>query len=369
MMQSKILGQLIRSFIVISTLCSSLFLFYILFPYIYPILIAFLLSLLFQPLIRWFVNTLKMPRLLALISTFSLFLSLFTIALYFLISEVYQGISYLSDRLPAYFRHIMEQFQQLLDMHILPLYDKLLSLLTTLHVDYRLEVYEYIHSFTDSMTSAFTHFFQILMQQTANFLIILPNSFTVLIFIVLATFMISYDFQNIQIRIHDMMPSNWYTLYQKIVSHLKEAVIGYFKAQVILVCISAVILWTGLLILRVEHAITIVLFAAIADFIPYLGIGIIIIPWILFSFLTFNYSLTIGLSVLYGLIIIIRQFIEPKIMATSIGISPLMMLIGMFLGVQWFGVLGLIFAPVSLVVMLAIKKSGVFQQLFLYIKG
>ncbi|WP_040979776.1 sporulation integral membrane protein YtvI [Oceanobacillus jeddahense] len=368
-MHSKIIGQLIRSLIVVIILFSSIFLFYILFPYIYPILIAFLLSFLFQPFIKWFINKLKMPRLLALISTFSLFLSLFTIGLYFLVSEVYQGIVYLSDKLPAYFHHMMEQFQQLLDTHILPLYDKLLSLLTTLHVDYRFEVYEYIQSFTESITSAFTRFFQMLLQQTASFLMMLPNSFTVFIFIILATFMISYDFHNIQNKFQKSIPAGGYALYQKITSHLKEAIIGYFRAQVILVCISAVILWIGLLILRVEHAFTIVLFAAVTDFIPYLGIGIIIIPWILFSFFTFNYPLTIGLSVLYGVIILTRQFVEPKIVATSIGISPLMMLIGMFLGVQWFGVLGFILAPVTLVVILAIHKSGVFQHLFLYIKG
>ncbi|MCT1904787.1 sporulation integral membrane protein YtvI [Oceanobacillus sojae] len=368
-MQSKIAGQLIRSLIIIIILLGSIFLLYMLFPYIYPILIAFLLSLLFQPFIRFFAERLKMPRLLALISTFILFFSLFTFALFFLVSEVYQGILYLSDRLPAYFHHMMEQFQQVLDIHILPLYDQLLSFLTTLHVDYRLEVYEYINSFTETITAALTRFFQMLLQQTANFLMMLPNSFTVFIFIILATLMISYDFHNIQNKFHEIIPSNWYVLHKKIASHLKEAVIGYFKAQVILVCISAVILWAGLLILRVEHAFTIVLFAAIADFIPYLGIGIIIVPWILFSFLTFNYPLTIGLSILYGLIIIIRQLIEPKIMATSIGISPLMMLIGMFLGIQWFGVFGFILAPVILVVILAIKKSGVFQQLFLYIKG
>ncbi|WP_179134547.1 sporulation integral membrane protein YtvI [Oceanobacillus timonensis] len=368
-MPSKIIGQLTRSLIVIIISGSSVFLLFLLFPYIYPILIAFLLSSIFQPFIRLFVNKLKMPRLLALICTFSLFLSVFFIALFFLVSEVYQGILYLSDKLPAYFHYVMEQFQQLLDTYILPLYDQLLSLLTTLQVDYRLEVYEYIHSLTESITQAFSHFFHILLQQTASFLMVLPNSFTVFIFIVLATFMISYDYHNIQYKFRKTIPSDWYVLYKKITSHLKEAVIGYFRAQVILVCLSAVILCAGLLVLRVEHAFTIVLFAAIADFMPYLGVGIILIPWILISFLTFNYPLTIGLSILYALVIIIRQLLEPKIVATSIGISPLMMLISMFLGVQWFGILGFIFAPITLVMMLAIKKSGVFQQLFLYIKG
>ncbi|MFD1066058.1 sporulation integral membrane protein YtvI [Oceanobacillus locisalsi] len=368
-MPSKIIGQLSRSLIVIIIASSSIFLLFLLFPYIYPILIAFLLASIFQPLIRLLINKLKMPRLLALICTFFLFLSVFFTALFFLVSEIYQGILYLSDNLPVYFHFVMEKFQLLLDTYILPLYDQLLSLLTTLQADYRLEVYEYIHSLTESITQAFSRFFQILLQQTAGFLMVLPNSFTVFIFIVLATFMISYDYHNIQHKFYNTIPSHWYALYKKITSHLKEAVIGYFRAQVILVCISAVILCAGLLILRVEHAFTIVLFAALADFMPYLGIGIILIPWILISFLALDYPLTIGLCILYALIIIIRQLIEPKIVATSIGISPLIMLIGMFLGVQWFGVLGFIFAPVALVMILAVKKSGVFQQLFLYIKG
>ncbi|GIO22392.1 sporulation integral membrane protein YtvI [Oceanobacillus sp. J11TS1] len=368
-MQSKIIGQFTRTLVIIVILISSIFVCYILFPYIYPILIAFFLSFLFQPFINWFVDKLKMPRLLALITTFIIFISLFILSLFFLVSEVYQGILYLSDRLPSYFHHTMEQFQLFLDSRILPLYEQLLSVLNTLQVDYRFEVSEYIDSFTASITTALTHFFQLLLQQTANFLIVLPNSFAVFIFIVLATFMISYDFDNIQRKFHKVLPSNWYAHYKNIKTQLSKAVIGYFRAQFILVCISAVILCAGLLILQVEHAFTIVLFAAIADFIPYLGIGIIVLPWILFSFFSFNYPLTIGLSILYALIIIIRQLIEPKIVATSIGISPLIMLIGMFLGIQWFGILGFIISPIILVVILAINKSGVFQQLWLYIKG
>lgn len=368
-MNSILAQQLLRGFVVIAISTVSILFVYLLFPYIYPILIAFCLSCLLHPFITLFEKKLKMPRLLALISTLMVFISFLTLSFLFLISEFYQGIVYLSDKLPFYFDYIILQAQNFIHHQFVPFYTWIISFFNTLDLNYQIEITNYLEAFTQSIRTGVTVFFQKMLQQIGNVLVLLPNSFTISIFIILATFMISYDLNNIQSRLLHILPDAWNSTYKKITHHLKIAVIGYFKAQFILVCISAVLLFVGLHILDIEHAFTIVLFAAVADFIPYLGIGIILVPWILFSFFTLNYPLTIGLSIIYGVIILIRQFIEPKIVATSIGISPLIMLIGMFLGIQWFGVFGLILSPVILVILLALKKAGLFSQLIHYIKG
>jgi predicted PurR-regulated permease PerM len=73
------------------------------------------------------------------------------------------------------------------------------------------------------------------------------------------------------------------------------------------------------------------------------------------------------LSILYIILLIGRQIVEPKVLASSVGLNPLPTLIGMFIGLKLFGVLGLIIGPVSLIVVDALNRANVIQDLRNYI--
>ena len=63
--------------------------------------------------------------------------------------------------------------------------------------------------------------------------------------------------------------------------------------------------------------------------------------------------LTLGLQVL-------RRVLEPKLMSDRIGITPLQSLIGMFVGMRYGGILGLIGGPVLMSVLVGAFKGGLF---------
>ncbi|MNR42056.1 hypothetical protein D3C85_1605290 [compost metagenome] len=77
--------------------------------------------------------------------------------------------------------------------------------------------------------------------------------------------------------------------------------------------------------------------------------------------------LGIGLSVLYGIIVIARQIMEPKVLASSVGLDPLATLIAMFVGLKLFGLLGLIVGPVSLILITAFYRARIFHDIASYI--
>lgn len=134
-----------------------------------------------------------------------------------------------------------------------------------------------------------------------------------------------------------------------------------------MISITAFIVLIGLLILGVESAFTYALLIGLVDLLPYLGVGTIMIPWLIYAFATGDMTLGIGLSVLYGIILVARQLIEPKVLASSVGLDPLPTLIAMFAGLKLFGVLGLIVGPVTLVVLGAAFRAGVVRDLRNYI--
>ncbi len=101
------------------------------------------------------------------------------------------------------------------------------------------------------------------------------------------------------------------------------------------------------------------LITAIVDIIPILGTGTILIPWALYSLLNGRISLAIGIFIMYVCITVIRQIIEPKLVANQLGIPPFATIIAMYVGSQIFGVLGIFLLPITLVMIKLLNQEGI----------
>ena len=76
--------------------------------------------------------------------------------------------------------------------------------------------------------------------------------------------------------------------------------------------------------------------------------GTVLIPWAIVELILGNFPLAIGLAVLYGVIVVIRNLIEPKIVGSQIGLNPIITLLSVYVGLRFFGLLG-IFTPIFVV--------------------
>src|SRR5699024_3198760 len=128
---------------------------------------------------------------------------------------------------------------------------------------------------------------------------------------------------------------------------------GFIKGQLIIASMTFIIILVGLILFKIEHGLTIALFSFLIDFLPYLGVGLIFLPWIVYAFFMKSYSLAIKLSIIYMCVIIAMQLLEPKIIADSIGINPLIALIILFISLQLFGVSGFLLSPLILILISA----------------
>lgn len=98
---------------------------------------------------------------------------------------------------------------------------------------------------------------------------------------------------------------------------------------------------------------------AIVDILPVLGTGTVLIPWAVFNLFTGNIGLGIGLIVIYGLITVIRQILEPRLVSMNVGMHPAVTLLGMYLGVRLFGVLGIFVLPITFFLIKALNDEGI----------
>lgn len=368
-MYKQKLYQLLRFFIVIVNLISMYLIVQYAFPYIYPFVLAVMLALLLNPIVTFLEKSIKLPRVLATITVMIIVLLVFVGMLVFIITELVQGTTYLAEKIPAYFQTIILIAEDMINEHILPLYHKLASFFNTLSPGQQTAISENLKQIIEQFRSFGTNFLQGLLFQIPVALTFLPESFTILIFIILATFIITNDWHSLMQNFKKIIPQHVHETCKSIWSHLKIAVFGFLKAQLLLILLTAFTIFTGLVIFNVDHALTITVFVALLDVLPLVGTGIIFIPWIIYLFLTGDYSMTISICILYMVVVIQRQLLEPKIVSSNIGLNPLAALIALFAGIQIWGVLGLFIGPMVLIIGNALIKAGVFHRIWHFIKG
>jgi predicted PurR-regulated permease PerM len=90
---------------------------------------------------------------------------------------------------------------------------------------------------------------------------------------------------------------------------------------------------------------------AVADILPVVGTGGFLIPWSVISFINDDYQTGISLLILYGVVMLVRQLIEPKIVGSQIGVHPVLTLGSMFIGIKVLGGIGIIMGPVIFLIL------------------
>lgn len=142
---------------------------------------------------------------------------------------------------------------------------------------------------------------------------------------------------------------------------LKGAVGGYFKAQFKIEFWMYILLVIGFSILGIDYALIIALGLAGLDFLPFFGTGAVLIPWAIFEFLTADYKMAIGLLIIWGGGQLARQIIQPKIVGDSIGMPAIPTLFLLYVGYKLAGMIGMIIAVPIGIIIVNMDKGGLFD--------
>lgn len=337
--------------------------------YTYPFIIAIFIAFFMNPLVNFFEKKARMPRGLAVLVSLLLILSIFAGLITLLVVEIVSGANYLGEVVPKHLVTVVDYIEDLIVQQILPLYNQTAALFKNLDNGQQDTILDNIQNVGQTIATTAGNFIQSFFQNIPGIIGWIPNTATVLVFSALATFFISKDWYRLSNLSNKLLPDKVYVSTIRIIKDLKRALFGFIKAQFTLVSITTVTVLIGLLFLKVRYSITIALICGLVDIVPYLGTGTIFIPWIIYEFISGNTSLGIGLSVLYAIVIVQRQLIEPKVLSSSIGLDPLATLVALFVGYKMIGILGLIAGPVTLVIINTLQRANIFKDIWSFILG
>ena len=185
-------------------------------------------------------------------------------------------------------------------------------------------------------------------------------SFAVAFFVfLLASYLIMADYPRLRHLAVEQMSADTLGLLRFIKHTAEQAIGGYLRAQFILSGTIFFILWVGFTIIGQDYA----LLLAILDFIPILGAGTGLLPWAAVCLLMGDFRRVVELLILWGIVTLFRRFREPGIVGNQTGLSPILSLASIYVGMRLAGVWGMILGPVLCLVILNICRCGIFDSL------
>lgn len=370
------LGIIWRAVLVMLILFVSYYVLRYTIPLIYPFIFAWLIALMIEPFVHFLERKCRIPRwggttisLLLVLGVLSAVITLIIIRivneLTRLVEFIQENIDSISESVANWFTTQSNAFTQL-EQTIQSSLDQLQQFTgVTQTGQFTDSLQANLQSLAEFITRLITGF----ISGLGTFLGNLPFLLTVIVVAILGSFFISKNWRRLHDRAKAMLPKVVRESGGLVIKDLKKALVGFVRAQLTLITLTAVIILTGLMILRVNYALTLALVIGFIDLLPYLGVGAVMVPWIVYLFIVGQYKLAIGLSVLYVITIVVRQFVEPKVYASNIGLDPLLTLIALFVGLKLFGVLGLIIGPTLTVILMALFRARVFHDTFEFILG
>lgn len=191
----------------------------------------------------------------------------------------------------------------------------------------------------------------------------IPNLLVNMVIIILSSYLFLADRESIMRWLKEHLPAFVFRYIEYMKRDAKGLIGGYFLAQFRIMCVVALILAAGFLVLGVRYGVLLAFLTAILDFLPIFGTGTVLFPWAVVKLFAGEYAYATGLILLYILTQVVRQIIQPKIVGESMGLPPLMTLFLLYLGFKLRGLTGMILAvPVGLV-FISFYKYGAFDSM------
>lgn len=185
-----------------------------------------------------------------------------------------------------------------------------------------------------------------------------PSFIISVVLMITSSFFLANDYERVMSFIYKSMPEKTKDRLREIWHKLADSLWIYIRSYTLFLLITFVELNIGLHLLKIPYAGIIAGAIAIFDLLPILGTGGVLIPWAVIAAVVGEYGMAVGIGILYIVITIVRNYLEPKLVGKQIGLHPLATLIALFVGSQLFGLAGLFGFPVALSVIVQLRRKG-----------
>lgn len=311
-----------------------------------PLILAFIFSSIMEPMIRLLSKqrqdgTYKkagLPRFIAVIIAMVIFFSILGVIMMFVINGFVGEVVKFATELPAKLPAMLEQVNEWA---------------VWIEQNIKMLPVEVTGTITSSLSTLASYLIGIVgnfAKATVSWVSNLPMVILLIMFTIMTTYFLSVGKYRYKAYFYDSLPSKWVQSIDGLYRTMISALVGYLKAQFIIMCANFLVILLGLTILRVDYNILLSVILAVLDFLPSIGPGTVFIPWGLYNIIVGNYYLGFGVLLLYICTQGVRQLLEPRVLSQQIGLHPILTMASMYAGMQALGILGIFIGPVTVLI-------------------
>lgn len=319
-----------------------------------PFLLAFLAAWALSPLVRWLHGKLGLSRN---ILSLALLLLVFA-ALGALLWSLFIGILREVVSLAGNWEALVASLQSVVD-RLGVLFSRGMA---HLPASARATADSLVEQFFQWLETVIPRFLTAVVDKGTSLVTALPSFAVASIVFVMACYFIVSDFPHLRTSLVDRLPQGPRYVLSLIRRAVSAGFGGYIRAELILSAGVFVILLAGFFLIHQPYALLLALALAVLDFIPILGSGTVMVPWAVIDLFTGQLRHAVGLMVVWGLVALFRRVGEPKVLGNQTGLSPLLSLASVYVGMQLAGVAGMILGPVLCLVVLNVLRSGILDN-------
>ena len=356
--------QSIRKFYFVLYIATTLIVVFLLFKlgiFLFPFVLAFIFSMITQPIAR-FINkkthlSAKVSTIISIVAFFLVLFGLMSVVSIKFIEEIYN----LSKNL----RGSSAQFNELWNKSL----DQGFVYIDYLPKEFITQIQSYTGEFINFAARSATTF----VNQTIRFITSIPTLIIYTSITILSTLLMSLDKNDIVKFLEHQFPISWLNKIYNIKRDILSVFGSYLRAQLILVtiCFFELLIALNLFLslgLNVKYPLIFSIVISLIDALPILGAGAILIPWSIFSFITGDIKLGFALLILYVIVLAVRQLLEPKLISQKIGVHPLVTLVSMYSGFKLLGIIGFLIGPIVMIILKNVfskeLENGFFREIF-----
>ncbi len=208
----------------------------------------------------------------------------------------------------------------------------------------------------DALKSVLSTVSSYIINWLRNFVVSVPNAIISIVVMIVSSCYIATGYDEIVAFGKENLPKKWVYYIEQLVTFIRSVVLKVLGSYFKIMCITCCELFIGYLILGVQNALLIAMITAVLDILPALGVGTVLLPWAVIEFVFGELGMGIGLIVMYIVITAIRNVIEPRLVGGNLGLSPLVSLVCMIIGLRLYGLIGMLGIPLIVSYLLYLRK-------------
>ena len=186
----------------------------------------------------------------------------------------------------------------------------------------------------------------------------IPSVLLAGIITVISTVFFAIDFESMKSFFKRLFSPEVVSMARKVKESFLDIVLQFIKSYAIIFVITVVEIIVGVTACGFKNAVLIGIIIGIFDAFPIVGSGMILLPWSIITMLTGPLGKGIGLLIVWAVVVVVRQFLEPKVVGTHVGLKPLVTLVCMYVGNKLFGIWGLFGLPITAAILTDLESNG-----------